>query len=85
MIPFILFKAKKINNFKKFKEEVENLIKKYISSLLFMGSIVAAIKVFLCFSEKITKPEPTFKGQVFIWGSLISSLSIFFEDAHRRE
>jgi hypothetical protein len=42
-----------------------------------MGSLVCAIKVFLCFSEKITQPEPTFKGEVFVWGSLLSSLSMF--------
>lgn len=85
MIPFLLYKVRKINSLGKFRSEMVSLVRKYIGSLLFMGTLVGGIKTFLCFSEKITKPEPTFKGEVFIWGSLLSSLSIFWEDSHRRE
>ena len=85
LVPFLIFKAKNIKNFKKFKEDFLHLVKKYIGSLCFMSTLVGSIKVFLCLSEKITKPEPTFEGKVFIWGSLLSSFSILFEDPHRRE
>ena len=50
MIPFLLYKAKKIKDLKKFKAELYTLIRKYIGSLLFMGTMVGGIKTFLCFS-----------------------------------
>lgn len=60
LVPFLLFKLKKIKDPKKFKEEFVSLIRKYIGSLCFMGALVGGIKTFLCFSNKISKPEPNF-------------------------
>lgn len=50
MIPFLLYKVKKINSWQKFKQEMFALVRKYVGSLLFMGSLVGGIKTFLCFS-----------------------------------
>lgn len=53
MIPFLIYKAKKINSRKKFKEAILNFMKTYFGSLMFMSSLVAGNKGVLCINNYI--------------------------------
>lgn len=52
---------------------------------MFMCTLVSSIAVYNCFSNFISFDEPTLKGKLYVWGSLLSSLSIFCEDPSRRQ
>ncbi len=85
MIPFVIFRLKKINDRKKLKEAIIKFIKTYIGSLLFMSTLVGGNKVVVCLNNYVCGAQPVFDGKslsnlgkVFWWGSFISSLSLFF-------
>ena len=53
MVPFLIFRLKKINDKKKLKEAIKKFIKTYVGSLLFMTTLVGGIKVHLCINNNI--------------------------------
>lgn len=50
-----------------------------------MGTLVSSIAAYTCFSDHINFDEPSLNGKMYIWGSFISSLSLFCEDRSRRQ
>ena len=62
MIPFVIFRLKKIKDKKKLKEAIVKFIKTYIGSLLFMSTLVGGGKVVVCLNNYICGDEPVFDG-----------------------
>ena len=65
LIPFLLFKVKKIKDRKKLKESILKFIKTYLGSLMFMSSLVGGNKGVLCFNNYVCGDEPSFDGKKY--------------------
>ena len=55
LIPFIIFRLKKINDRKKLKDAIFKFIKNYIGSIFFMATLVSYNKAVLCLNSYIHK------------------------------
>lgn len=84
VVPFILFRMKKLNNKTK-KDKMQillNLARNYAGSLTFMGLFVGILKITCCVVSKMqTKAYRKLhfnSAQYIAGGAAVSSLTIFF-------
>ena len=66
LIPFIIFRAKKIKDKQKLKEAIWKFAKTYFGSLMFMATLVAGNKSVLCVNNYLCRDEPNFDGRIFL-------------------
>lgn len=85
LIPF-LFSLKKNKDQGKVLRALKKTLKSYAFSVLFMGFLVSGFKAGLCFGSVITNFAKDYHcdGKISTFNSLISALSILFQDASRR-
>ena len=79
LIPLIAMRSEKL--IKKPKDVLKTYMRDVLTSSLFIASYVALFWYFLCLSKNLRKKIDRYN---IIIASLFSTLSIFFEPAHRR-